>query len=231
MSTPGIELRWGDGFEGKPRKCEAVRPFVRDAIELAEEELYNLGIPLDERKYVVVDQAPPGEVDRAYAVGSKTCHLLLSAAEARRGRFDTIWRATDLLHEFVHLTHFQHGNGFAMLDHAASEGLAYIAQANFFDRLLAENNRSGPPHRIVRKVLSQPKRDLRQLEADFWKASARPDANSMDNMDKWFTKCPRPLGFPRGATFGVFAVSRQLKIGWEIPELITMSPYDVLDAA
>ena len=33
MSTPGIELKGGGGFEERPKKREVVHPFVREAMK------------------------------------------------------------------------------------------------------------------------------------------------------------------------------------------------------
>jgi hypothetical protein len=230
MSAPGIELRWGQGFEQKPRKRERVRPYIRQAIDLAEEGLYEIGLQPSDRKYIVIDQAGPNEKWRGQAKG-KTCHINLTPNEAKSAKIDTVWLAAFVFHELVHLVHEEYVPGNGMLEHASSEGLANVAQYNFVNGLLYQRGRKGPPHRVVEKIRAMPKRDANRLELEFWKASARPDSWSDENIEEWFGRFRPPVNFPKGATVGILAVSKQLKQGWDIAELVTLPPDQVLDAA
>jgi hypothetical protein len=230
MSAPGIELRWGRGFEeNKPRKRDFFRHFIREAIDLAVEGIDDVGLSFSDRKYMVVDQVGPKEKWKGEALG-KTCHIYLRSAEIQRKRVDTVWLAANIFHELVHLIHYEHVNeDVGMIEMAALEGVAYVADYDFANSLLARNGRTGPPHRAVEKIRSIPKRDLHKIEFQFWKDSSKPDENS--NLDRWFYRSPRPFCVPRGAIVGVSAVSRQVERGWSIPELVELPPHNVLDAA
>ncbi len=230
MSTPGIELRWGHGFEENLRKREIVRPFINEAFELAGEGIDELGLSLSGRKYVVIDQKEPNDRWNGEAQG-KTCHLLINREDIKRRRIDTVWLAAFLCHELVHLAHEEYVKEDGMLIHAAAEGIAHIAQYDFANTLLESRGRKGPTLRYVEKIRALPKREAAKLELDFWKASAKPGADEFDNLVKWFRQFPRPLGFPKGAAFGIIAVTRQLNQGREISELVSLPPEEVLDVA
>lgn len=58
MAAPGIELRWGSGFEDKDDR-EAVRGMLKSAKEAAIEGLGTLGLLVDTPKYMkIYDSAP-----------------------------------------------------------------------------------------------------------------------------------------------------------------------------
>lgn len=228
MSSPGLELRWGYGFGYKPRKQEIFRPYVRSAIDFALEGMDEIGLPITERKYLWLEQRDPKEKWAGGATG-KSCNVSVTPEEIRRRRIDIIWLAANILHELVHVVHGEYNHDYNMLDVAASEGIAYIAQYNFANELLFRHGRVGPPHRMVEKIRELPKRELNKMEAEFWKACAKPYSEEVFN--DWFSRQPRPLRIARGVIVGVSAVSRQLEMGWEIPELVALPPHEVLDVA
>ena len=233
MSVPGVELRWGHGFIDKPRNREVVRPFVNEALELAKEGIYDLGLEFGDRKYVVIDKSASNPKFRGEA-GGKTSHIYIKPEELRRRYIDTVWMSAYMVHELVHLVHDEYlelVEDKDMLVYAAAEGIAQIAQHNFANEVLHRNGRRGPPYRIVEKILSLPKREKSRLEFEFWKASAKPDSRSEQNHYEWFHRFAPPLRFPRGATVGVIAVARHMSQGRDIAELVTLPPEDVLDVA
>lgn len=231
MSAPGIELRWGYGFEGKPRNIERVRPLVRSVIGLALEGLDDMGLSIDERKYVVVEKGSLKKEKYRGGAKGKTCHITIQPQELRGWRTDEIWLSAFLLHELVHLIHGEYVPDEGLVDLAASEGIAHIAQYDFANTLLKQNGMKGPPHRLVEKIRRLPRPMQRNLELEFWKASSRPDANSNEAFVEWFDRFAPPLRYHKGVTIGVLAVTRQMKAGVDIAELITMPPHEVLDAA
>lgn len=228
MPTPGIERRWGYGFDQKPRKCEIVRPFVREALKLTKEGLEDLELEINDRKYVWIEQRDACDKWAGGARG-KTANVSIPAVEVRRRRVDVVWLASYMLHEVVHLIHNDYVPGQGMLETAASEGLAHIAQYDFANELLYRAGRRGPPHRLVEKVRALPKREINKLESEFWKASARPYTE--ERFEDWFSRYAPPVGYPRGVVVGVSAVLRQLNQGYEIPELIQLPADEVLDVA
>src|SRR5690349_6332691 len=119
MSAPGDELRWGLGFEeNKPRKLEIFRPFIREAIDLAVEGIDDLGLSLNERKYVVVDQVPPSF--KTFGESRyKTSHILLNSNEVSRQWIDVVLLAGMTLHELVHLIHDENSFDEGMPKYAA----------------------------------------------------------------------------------------------------------------
>ncbi|HSX27656.1 MAG TPA: hypothetical protein VLG25_02645 [Patescibacteria group bacterium] len=227
MATPGIELRWGYGFDDRPRKREIFRPYIREGLELAIEGLDEMGFSIEDRKYLIVDQVTPDIKHKAEASG-KTCHIFLTKGEIQRKRIDVVWLASAIFHELVHLVHNDYVETEGLLYHAAGEGIAYTAEYYFVNELLARSGRLGPQKRVVERVKSMPKSETNKLEAEFWKASAKP--YTYDNFTEWFNK-PTNLRICKGEVVGVSAVARQLRNGAEIAELIHLPPHEVLDVA
>lgn len=226
MTAPGIELRWGGGFEEKESRG-AVRGDLKTCSEIAVAGLKRFGLELRDRKYLVAHRLAAGERGvYGYTSASKTLHVnVREKSQEYSPRRKEMAIAGTLFHELVHCLRLETTPYDNLLEVAATEGLAYNLEFLF-------RRETSPWYRwpgVVQKIQAMPKEDIETIRKSFFAIAMNPDSWTDELHREWIGKTYRhKMG--KGEIVGIEAVYRQLVAEREIPELMKL-PATVLLAA
>ena len=232
MANPGIELRWGDGFQFQNRR-EWMRPVAKAAIAQAHERLEELEISWQLPKRVFVHQMTPDNKTYGEAPAKSTCHVLITPAERRRQRVDKEYFAGTIFHELLHCIYYENHESSkgTPMNMAANEGLAYVADYDFITGLLRKSGRKGPPNRMIEQLTAAPPNKLKRITNEFFEDCLENGLKDGAVYDKWFAKTVRPYKVTMGEIVGINIVSKLVEEGWDTSDLLQQSPEVVLAAA
>lgn len=227
MSSPeSIEIAWGGGRWNGGHK-RAVRPVLEAAASLAQEGLEYVDISWELPKSVTVWQANNRIPDAGAAVDAQNFELWLPYNLVKRRKIAS--RFVELMltvsHEITHCARFEFADADDIVERAASEGIAYHAEASVGEALL-EYNVLPPP-------MSQ--QEVAVLSACFFEDAALAEASSSEFQDEmidhWFSRAVGQGGFmTAGDMIGITAVGRHLDSGVTFPELMVMDAQDVMSS-
>ena len=224
MTTPSIELRWGNGFE-MPRQREIVRPYVKTAIELAKQGLEDYDLTLGSPKRVLVSN----DVDlRGGGAMGKTCYLWFFQEEINEERINELWLAGIVFHELVHLIRQEHIAEKTNIEMAMTEGIAHMAGYDFETDILRQHGQKAKPDYSVEKAWAIPDRAINALERTFLESGAAQDHWGGGAYSEWFSS-RQPYGVPKGVAIGINAVMKMENEGWDIADLIHLPAELIFD--
>lgn len=226
MAAPGIELRWGSGFQNKHER-DKMRETLKVATEFAAHGLEKFGISITDSKRLVVHRVPPGESSVfGSATTSKTMHLFLKEKDiARSQRVNDLLRTCTIFHELVHCQRFEFAPLDNMLERAATEGLAYNAEYLFRSDLAPWYRWPG----VVRKIGAMATDEIEPIRGSFIEAATKLGSwDDEEAYDNWMGAAYRHR-ISKGEIVGIHAVSRQLQAGRTIAELLILPATAILN--
>ncbi len=229
MVKPGIELRWGEGFES-PQKRATIRSLLETSVELTRDGLTEFQIGLTDRKRVVIHNLNRPSC-LAETPTPKTIHLYLRPYLMAETEINSFRISGILFHELVHSVRMETYQPNSSLEFAATEGLAYVADRKFSDSLYSMFDRPKYGIGLVGRVAMMPEIIRRQYRRDFIKAATPDEGTSNDVYKEWILDgIPKfPLG--KGVVVGIDAVSKHIQAGREIADLIDLPTNEVLAVA
>lgn len=233
MATPGIEIRWGSGFE-KQKQREAVRQNLKAAIAMALEGLIELGLPLDNNKRMVVHRVkkvgPQGDYYGS-ATTKNTMHLHIpSEVKWRTQKMCTLMDACGIVHELVHCQRMGVTPNDSLYERAATEGLAYNAEYAFRANKAPWYRLNG----VVNKIAALDSESLTNIRYPFMAIGAQEQAQSRQApigvYDEW-VEATHLFAVGKAEIVGIDMVTKRLRGGEELGRLIRLPATELLEAA
>ena len=226
MANPGIELRWGVGFDS-PDERALVQPLLQTALEITRDGLAELQLDVTDRKRVVVHQLKVA--DRvADASTSKTIGLYLRPTMMEQTELNSFWISNLMLHEIVHCMRMERYAITSSSEIAATEGLAYVADRQFKNSLYRSYGRKEYGIGLVGRIAMIPPVILRQYRQGFLRAT-RPHQEICEEVNQEWILDTVPYYFVgKGVMVGIDAVSRHVAAGRQIADLIHLPTSEVL---
>ena len=216
--NPPIVMARGQGWS--KNAWEQHLPVIEHAAEKAEQGAQGLGIRFREWKLGTVDRITPEGISYigGRAIDMHTFLLRIDNRIVRPTlRYDSPLLSRDTLHEVIHCTRFEHTGDESVLELAASEGLAYMADELYRQKYYGK--------RLVSKFFDFDLDADPQLEARILD-NAQQSTYSQDGERAYFTSSvPNWRG---GDLYGIQRVKAQLEKGFTISDLISQPAEDVL---
>ncbi|HET6924879.1 MAG TPA: hypothetical protein VFH39_03565 [Candidatus Saccharimonadales bacterium] len=219
---PGFEMRWGHGMDDAALR-DAMRPVFRQGLNIAEERLEDVGLPLDETKRAVFHKVLCGYPYYAQTTTAKTAHFYFNIRELKKG-IDVGLLGEVAGHEGAHMWRRQVALVRTLGDKAVDEGLGYHAPLASRHPLRSLHS---PPDAIVRKIHRLPKREVRAMSQRFAEVIDEPLVADSAVVRRW----ERPYKDMVLSTFevvGIAAVAARLDAGDAIANLMRLTTKQVL---
>lgn len=239
MSSPTeIELVWGRGKWNKSKR-QVLRPWIEAAVGIAESGLGFLGLETDRNIRMTVGLATAEINSEASADPlNRVVDIYIPNKDIKRKKMHRIFGGLALttFHEIVHIVRADKYSEEDLVETAATEGLAYMAEYILASEILTpeETQDNFNDELMLSGVAEQ------RLIKDFARDSAVIDSLIDENgtvdiddfdlasgiLDRWFN--PPGKSFPEGASLGFTAVSRLIGLGVGFSEVFQMPAEEIM---
>lgn len=231
FASPEIEFAWGGGKWRRGWK-KVVRPVAETAIGLTEDGRDQFGLYYFMPKQLVAWRAGRNCPEVGLSIGPSRMELLFPHIDIKHCKIGSqiALYTTTLFHEFVHCVRaeFYDSDEPDLIEHTASEGLAYVLEDEFSKALLLDPEQD----RIIEKFGSADAESLAYLRQQLVNNSLLIEKHPdwYHKIDNFWLGCDGTY-VPPGVALGIWSVQALYNQGLTPMELITTPAEDLLGIA
>ena len=227
MSEPGIEFRWGKGYED-PRQREQVRPTLEISREIIHDAITDLGIILTQRRRITICMPERGK-PYAETTPRNVIYIRVHPHHLRLTELNVARLSGGGVHELFHPERDKVVARDNALEHVASEGFCYNAELSVYGLMHAYGMSGNKLDRnVVGAVRAMPATLRRGIRSDFLRAALAPQAGSETTQDQLIAMPLAGHWLSKGEVTAIDAVAEHREAGREIYEMMSWPTRDLL---